>query len=201
MEVLYQLSYSPVQNASRTYHRIGRGTIGLQTAAVWPGTKGLPGGVQAPMNLRLVPQFVLSAVLVVGCGSQQTTTKPSTPRTAAAATKQWKANHPVSYRFHYSVGCFCPPLSGVITVTDGAVTDWVADPPRSGETARRVTLADLPTVDSLLEEAARADREATGPVEITYDETTGVPMRASIDWLEKAIDDEVGWTVTDFTTV
>ena len=31
-----------------------------------------------------------------------------------------------------------------------------------------------------------------------YDARTGVPAKASIDWLKNAIDDEYSWTVTDF---
>jgi hypothetical protein len=153
------------------------------------------------MNRRLAPSLVFAAALIVGCASQQTTTKPSPARTASAASKQWKAAQLSSYRFHYRVACFCPTLSGVVTVAGGVVTEWTPDPALEGETLRPRKLTELPTVDSLLEMAARADSEATGAVEIQYDEKYGVPMTGSIDWIEKAVDDEVGWVITDFTAL
>jgi hypothetical protein len=48
MEVLYQLSYSPAQNASRTYHRNSRGTIGFLVTLVLRGNQPVPGSVQEP---------------------------------------------------------------------------------------------------------------------------------------------------------
>ena len=33
---------------------------------------------------------------------------------------------------------------------------------------------------------------------MTYDPDTGIPIDASIDWLQNAVDDEVGWTVRNF---
>lgn len=56
----------------------------------------------------------------------------------------------------------------------------------------------LSTIDALLVTAARAETEATGPVQIVFDPVSGVPTDASIDWLKDAMDDEYGWHVSDF---
>jgi Family of unknown function (DUF6174) len=130
--------------------------------------------------------------------SGSTTTTAVSITTAAGAMAKWRALHARSYRFHYTMQCFCPRYAGVVTVTDGAVTAWEADtsvPATPGWPGP--TLDRLPTVDSLLKEAARAEHEATGKVTISYDSSTGAPRAASIDWLKDAVDDETGWTVRD----
>jgi uncharacterized protein YceK len=126
------------------------------------------------------------------------TTTASTTTEAGAAWKRWKQSGVTSYRFHYAQSCFCLPKNGTIEVTDGVVTGFVADSSTAGFDVPS-NRANLPTVDSLLREAARAEREATGARGVIYDPVTGVPMFARIDFDKNAIDDEIDWTITDFT--
>jgi hypothetical protein len=91
-----------------------------------------------------------------------------------------------------------PLCSKLLLHTDGVVTGFVADASTAGFDVPS-NRANLPTVDSLLREAARAEREATGARGIIYDPETGVPTFAHIDFDKNAIDDEIDWTITDFT--
>ena len=53
------------------------------------------------------------------------------------------------------------------------------------------------SIEGLFDEIARATEVATGPVQVTYDSTTGAPTEALIDWILDAIDDEAGWVITN----
>ena len=138
-----------------------------------------------------------SAVSIAGTP----TTASESIRSAAKAAATWNARHVSSYSFHYIRQCFCLRVVGIVTVTDGVVTGWKADPAELGDGGRDDSppLDALPTIDKLLSDSARAEREATGKVEITYDPETGVPIKASIDWIKNAIDDEAGWIVRDLS--
>lgn len=55
----------------------------------------------------------------------------------------------------------------------------------------------VPTIETLLAMTERAEREATGPVQIVFDPATGVPVDAFIDWSKDTFDDEISWHVSD----
>ncbi len=111
-----------------------------------------------------------------------------------AARLRWDALGLESYTFDYSPECLCPYASQApwrVTVTEGRVSD--------------VTLVDgqplpdfraAPAVDQLFADLERAGREATGPVTVTFDPQSGVPVKGRIDWTKDAVDDEIGWRVT-----
>jgi Family of unknown function (DUF6174) len=139
-----------------------------------------------------------SASTTTEATTTEATTTEATTTEAGAAWKRWKQSGVTSYRFHYVQSCFCIPRNGMIEVTDGVVTGFVADASTAGFDVPS-NRANLPTVDSLLREAARAEREATGARGIIYDPETGVPTFAHIDFDKNAIDDEIDWTITDFT--
>jgi hypothetical protein len=163
------------------------------------------------MKIRVVAIAVL-IVGLVGCGAYRssisTTSSTTQPRSKGlaenkSAVERWKSLNVTKYRFHYAPGCFCARRVGFVTVTNGKVSGWEPDP--SSEVTNtnldEAKLDQLPTIDSLLAEAARAEREATGRVEITYDPTTGAPTKAFVDWIKEAIDDEMVWAISDYTVL
>jgi Family of unknown function (DUF6174) len=162
------------------------------------------------MKIRVVAIAVL-IVGLVSCGSASAISSASSenrPSATAspkntAALERWKSLKVTRYRFHFAPGCFCARRVGFVTVTNGAVTGWEPDPSSkvTDTNIDEAKLDELPTIDSLLAEAARAEREATGRVEISYDATTGAPTRASIDWIKEAIDDESGWVIADYAVL
>jgi Family of unknown function (DUF6174) len=172
------------------------------------------------MKIRVVVSAVLVFVMA-SCGSASsistvsptnppaTTVVPAGPTSTGspentAAIERWKSSKVTRYRFHFAPGCgMCLRRVGFITVTNGEVSAWEPDATSAvtGANVDQAKLDELPTIDALLAEAAKAEREATGRVEIVYDPTTGVPTRAFIDWIEQAIDDESGWAITDYTVL
>jgi Family of unknown function (DUF6174) len=156
-------------------------------------------------------RVVLIAVLMIGlasCGSASSMSSTNRPASTASfentvAIERWQSLKVTLYRFHFAPSCFCLRHVGFVTVTNGAVSAWEPDH-TSNDTMTivgEVKLDELPTIDSLLAEAARAEREATGRVEISYDAATGAPTRAFVDWIKEAIDDETVWAITDFSVL
>ena len=109
---------------------------------------------------------------------------------------------PADYAFTLRVGCFCPyagPLR--ITVNEDEVVDVRQLDPQDGEgnvddwiEQQAMTLAEL---DALVD---RAHREADD-VTVEYDPTYGFPTDVYIDWIKDAVDDEIGYTVTDYVAL
>lgn len=108
---------------------------------------------------------------------------------------------PSDYAYTLSVGCFClvtGPLR--ITVQGGVVT-------RVEELSVRES--DDPVVDDILAERSitlvelgalvRRARLTADAVEVEYDPTYGFPASVSIDYERNATDDEIRYTVTDYT--
>lgn len=108
---------------------------------------------------------------------------------------------PSDYAYTLRVGCFCPYVGPLrITVQNGEVVgvrqlepidggpqnvqDWI--------NKQAMTLVEL---DALVD---RALREADD-VDVEYDPTYGFPANVYIDWYKDAVDDEIGYTVTDYT--
>jgi hypothetical protein len=127
-----------------------------------------------------------------------TTSVPEAPgradarRALDAARSRWAAHGAADYTMILEWSCFCPPMGPwTITVRNGRVAAVEPDP---GE-ARPHAL----DVDGLFGEIARAVREATGPVDVSYDADLGYPVRGGIDWVRNAIDDEMSFAVSDLT--
>jgi Family of unknown function (DUF6174) len=141
--------------------------------------------------------YVLHAALLPvessGSGNPEPTLPPTDPPkypnheidSAAAALDTWLASGIEDYSFHIEVRCFCPGDSTTIVVSDG-----VPDRPSGLGPA-------FSTIPSLIAEVERAEREATGDVEVRWG-PYGVPEVVSIDWIENAIDDEISWTISEF---
>jgi len=107
---------------------------------------------------------------------------------------------PSDYAFTLRVGCFCPytgPLR--ITVHDNEVVDVRQLGPVLGGPVSQDWLDEqamtLEELDALVD---RARREADD-VDVTYDPTYGFPTDVYIDWIKDAVDDEIGYTVTDYS--
>jgi hypothetical protein len=165
------------------------------------------------IKIRAVSFSVACALAVIGlaaCGISRTVTVAGTATTTpgvtppvvttsvapaadlASAKARWKALGATNYTFRYGVSCFCPVFAGVVTVKEGVVVTWKPD----DDNQHAPKMSDVPTIDSLLARVDEAHNKATGDVKITYD-----PTNASIDWMKLAIDDEMSWTVADFTVL
>ena len=153
------------------------------------------------MRSKLVLVLVAFTLVAAACGGDDDdTAAPSTLSTTtvpasglAAARELWESQGLTSYTFEFERRCFCVPAHYQVTVTDGVVTGAEPLSPESPATPD----PPLETIDGLFDELERAEAEATGPVEVTYDPVNGVPTDAFIDWMLDAIDDENGWTIAN----
>lgn len=149
--------------------------------------------------MRKLLGVMMLTVPLAACGSSApTATDPPVSASSSASTTAttiaagtWVA--PAHYRFDYRPSCLCPSLPTRVEVRNGKVVgekllDEVATVP--GET-------EAPTIEKLLADIARAEKEATGEVKVDYDKN-GVPIEARIDWIKNAIDDEMTWRIENF---
>lgn len=132
--------------------------------------------------------------LVVACGGLG-------PRDAQRAELEanltrWTSLGPSSYRYTLVRSCFCPYL-GPVRVTVAADTVVARLVVESGEPVPEHSEAAYPTVDGLFELLMDAFDHGADAIDVTYDPELGVPMSISIDFLEQAIDDELGIQVTE----
>ena len=140
--------------------------------------------------------IVLTAALAACGSSAPKAADPPPPTTSTTTTTiapkdAWVA--PAHYRFDYRPGCFCPSLPTRVEVRDGKVVKATLIEEVSGVPGQ----TDAPTIDKLLADVKRAEKEATGEVKVDYDKN-GVPIEASIDWIKNAIDDEMTWRIENF---
>lgn len=142
---------------------------------------------------------ILAAVLLSGlaaCGGPFEPTEGGQLRRAEA---RWHASGISSYSMVVHRSCFCgQPFVGParVVVQNGTVVSvtFLPDPTLS------VTVNGYPTVDSLFY-TIRDGLDRAGSIDVTYDAARGFPTRIAIDWVKNAIDDEITYTVTEFTEV
>ena len=123
---------------------------------------------------------------------------PTDPRVTAldAAQARWEAVGPRSYSYALQRFCFCAPDylgPARLRIEEGVVVEQVyvdsglPVPPN----------LDFPTVDGLFEILRSAYEQDAHEVRVTYDPSLGVPVDFWIDYLEMAVDEELGVEVTE----
>jgi hypothetical protein len=110
------------------------------------------------------------------------------------ARERWEQSGPASYAFRYTRQCFCPQLSLHVTVTNGVVTairDLTAD-----------TMFTAPvhgyTIPALFDQVQEFIDRPVSQLTASYDVVTGAPLSVAADPIANAIDDENGFTVSEF---
>lgn len=125
---------------------------------------------------------------VSACGDESATAK--------ASATDWR--EPSAYSYTLKAGEGERSLVGTfaVTVRDGKVVEAVG----VDESGRRVVeqrLTEVPTIAALLEQAEAAREEGADVVDVEY-AGDGRPVSISIDWEEKAIDDEEAYALSDY---
>jgi hypothetical protein len=116
--------------------------------------------------------------------------------------RQWEAQKITDYRYTLQISCFCVPeivqpleiqvRNGVTT----SLTKIASGAPVDTEYFDFDQIATMPKLFALIESAI-ANKAAS--ISVTYDSVFGFPAHISIDHIKYAIDDEISYTVTDFT--
>jgi hypothetical protein len=118
------------------------------------------------------------------------------PQAALDANRaRWDAANVPDYQYRMQRGCFCAPEltePGIVKVRDGAI--------QSVESPDGLSLldpADYLTIDGLFDVIQDAIDAGADAFQVTYDETFGVPISISVDYLLPAADDEISYSATE----
>lgn len=111
--------------------------------------------------------------------------------------RRWEAAAIHSYTFRYELNCFCggPGVRPVeIEVRDGSV---FAVSFSDGEPPEPYALDAYPTVPDLFHQVRAALDRKPFAVRVEYDGVLGYPREFFADFLENAVDEELGFQATD----
>jgi hypothetical protein len=148
--------------------------------------------MKQPPPLLLSLALLLSACSLLPGASQSP--KDAALRALADHQAQWASKQVNDYTFTLTAQCFCPfndPLD--ITVADGVVTHVT----KAGQPVPPNDVTGLPkTVIELFAVVAAQANAASLTVE--WDPAFGFPSSIQVDSIANAIDDEFGYTVTNF---
>jgi len=124
------------------------------------------------------------------------------------ALAKWEESKLVDYEYRYDLGCFCPQLTPAVLVINADTIYQVLDPferdsvmvqtgENSYEYAGEAYKDFFKTIDDLFEVIKKA--RGADKLKVEYDEEKGFPTRIDIDYDRNASDDEVLYTVSNFT--
>lgn len=161
-------------------------------------TKNNRGWLLPLMIIVLVTAITIITLALSGAfgATAKTETAPETPQAL------WESQAVESYRYTLQVGCFClqemtQPV--IIEVKNGEVASiiYLAD----GSAANPDFFERYDSIDKLF--AVINDAQAQGParLDVTYDETYGVPLSINIDISEMIADEELYLTLSNFETI
>jgi hypothetical protein len=98
---------------------------------------------------------------------------------------KWQGQRPANYSFTFETICFCPPQEPlVVQVRNG--TPMTTDPNQPHQ------------MEDLFDIVQEAIDGGADEVRVEYDTTYGYITRIAIDSIRQAVDDEVGYRVTNF---
>ena len=137
---------------------------------------------------------ILSVVAFAGCDALEPERSD-----LERARLRWETTGPSDYTYVIRRLCFCAYVGPVrVTVENDAVVSVVPTGPE--EPPFELDEASFPGVDGLfdiLEDAVERDAHS---ITATYDTVTGVPLEFFIDYMEFAVDEELGMEVTEPVT-
>ncbi len=115
--------------------------------------------------------------------------------------QKWQDAGISHYRYNLFVGCFCVfnedmPLA--IEVQDGKVVSMKYQSGKEVEASNHELFDRYATIDLIFSELEADINGKADEVTVTYDPTYGFPAKVNIDFIKKAVDDEVALTVSNF---
>ena len=155
--------------------------------------------------------LIVTILILTACAVPPTTTvtpQPPAPTVnvnAGAATlmqnqQKWDTLKITHYSMKLNVSCFCAfrsqmPLS--VEVNDGRVVSMLDS---NGQSVAQFadTFDTYNTIEKLFSKLNDALNGGADKTTVEYDTDKGYPQSIYIDYIEKAADDEIGFTVSDF---
>lgn len=153
--------------------------------------------------------LIVTILILTACSVPPTATatpQPTTNADLATLTQnrqKWDALKATHYQFKLAVGCFCAfrnqmPLS--IEVKDGKVVSMLDSNGKSVEQFAD-TFDTYNTVEKLFDKLNDALNGGADKTTVEYNPESGYPQSIYIDYIEKAADDEINFTITDFQII
>ena len=141
----------------------------------------------------IVIMLLLSiAVALASCGSGPAaeTDRPQ---------EKWQSQDIDNYRYTLTLSCFCPqelvqPV--IVEVVNGEPASLTYA--ENGQEADPMFFENYSTIDKLHAIIAEAEAQDPARLDVSYDDTTGIPLNVDIDISELMADEEIRFTVTDF---
>lgn len=143
-------------------------------------------------NILLLLVFILTA-----CSAAEPADEFSRNR------EKWQDANITHYQFELTVGCFCPFRSQMpftVEVKDNQVVSMVdvnGDALSTDDPMNEFILK-YATIDRIFSELDTDSVREADKLTISYDATYGFPNETYIDYIERAMDDELGLTVAAF---
>jgi hypothetical protein len=116
----------------------------------------------------------------------------------SSAEERWAKGGLINYRYTLQIGCFCPPPLNdqlLVEVRNGATVRVSAV--SSGEDVSLAMVDRVATIPGLFATIRDANERKADKIDVSYNAALGYPERISIDYIVQAVDDEVGYIVTD----
>lgn len=136
--------------------------------------------------------LILAIIVLTACAV--------TPKTPLVENREkWDSQHISHYSFNLAVGCFCAfrnqmPLA--IEVKDGKVISMVDS---AGQPVPQ--FADIFDTYNTIEKLFGKLSEKADKITVEYNKQYGYPESIYIDYIEKATDDEISFTVSNFVVL
>ncbi len=136
--------------------------------------------------------LIVSIIILTACAA--------TPKTPLVANREkWAAQGITHYSFNLHVGCFCAfrdqmPLA--IEVKDGKVIS-ITD--SAGQSVDQ--FAEIFDAYNTIEKLFNKLDEKADKITVEYNAEQGYPQSIYIDYIEQAADDEISFTVSNFTVL
>jgi hypothetical protein len=113
------------------------------------------------------------------------------------ARRRWVRAEVAHYRFTLTLGCFCLESGPyLIEVQSGEIVAFepLGEHEIPGDSLDRARL----TIDDLFGFISEAFADDADEITVEYDPALGYPTSISIDYVREAVDEEIGYTVSDF---
>jgi hypothetical protein len=115
-----------------------------------------------------------------------------------AALQKWQAAGIHDYRFTLNQSCFCMGVQPVrITVRHDTVQSALRLPDGAAVTAE--ALGRLPSMDVIFQKIEEAYAKPADHITLSLNPDNGYPERVYIDYVEMMADEELSYTISDFT--
>ncbi len=113
--------------------------------------------------------------------------------------QKWQAAGISHYRYNLFVGCFCTASEPmVVEVQDGQVVSLEYQSGKEMDASSRDLFEKYATIDRIFSELTTNINGKADEFTVTYDPTYGFPTKVNVDFIKKALDDELTLTVSNF---